>query len=348
MAGITAKEIAEMIGISPASVSMALNGKPGVSENTRTEVLRVAAKYGYTLPSTTNAVNRGGQKLICFLIYIDALNSIAENATFSAFVLKGIESRATQLGYTTIIRQYYAGTSISAFQMGIFRDIDGLIVLGTDFTERRLPDIEHILTLAKDIPVVLVDSQLLQGRVDCIGNANFHGAHKAVTTLIERGCKSVGHVCAKQRISVFDDRRRGVNAALKENGMTLFTSVDASVTSDGAYRDICQWLDQKPELPEGFFADNDVLAVALMRALNRFGISVPKQVSVIGFDDAPICDSSDPPLTTMHCYTEQLGSVAVELIHIRLNGNPSMRGSEGNGKLCVELSVELHERRSVR
>ena len=93
MANITAKDIAEKLGISTASVSVALNGKPGVSQATREKILAVAASMGYSLPKASS----GDSRLVCFLLYADPAVAVAQESSFSTFVLKGVEDTAKEL-----------------------------------------------------------------------------------------------------------------------------------------------------------------------------------------------------------------------------------------------------------
>ena len=93
MAGVTSKEIAAHLGISPSAVSFALNGKPGVSEETRKLVIATAEKMGYNSAKLANAISK--RQRICFVFYVNQLVSIAENTTFSTFVLQGAETAAS-------------------------------------------------------------------------------------------------------------------------------------------------------------------------------------------------------------------------------------------------------------
>ena len=107
MAGITAKELAKKLNISPSAVSLAINGKPGVSEKTRTLVLETAMQMGYTKAAPTGSFHTG--KTICYIRYGGTVINAAEHTSFSSFVLRGVEARATELGYNTQVRYLNAG-----------------------------------------------------------------------------------------------------------------------------------------------------------------------------------------------------------------------------------------------
>ena len=105
MPEITAKDIAGQLGISTAAVSMALNGKPGVSSETRSKVLAAAAKIGYVTPKTRQS-ERQAKNIISFVIYVGI--GVAEQTTFSTFVLRGAEAAAKSLGYRVLVHYFYA------------------------------------------------------------------------------------------------------------------------------------------------------------------------------------------------------------------------------------------------
>src|SRR5699024_4197049 len=133
MARITAKDIAEKLGVSTASVSVALNGKPGVSQATREKILAAAAAMGYSLPKASS----GDGRLVCFRLSAEPAVAVAKESSFSTFVLKGVEDTAKVLGYRVLIRYAYAGRDLTAQLEDILDELAGLLILGTDLTAAR-------------------------------------------------------------------------------------------------------------------------------------------------------------------------------------------------------------------
>lgn len=346
MAGITAKDIASKLGISPSAVSLALNGKPGVSENTRALVLEAAMQMGYARMDTASVphVNR----TICFVRYAGEIINIAEHTSFSSFVLQGIESRATELGYSTQVRYLKAGEIYSRQTQEFFRNTDGIIFLGTDITEAQLPEIEQLFQILENTPVVVVDSFLLANRVDCVGNDCFGGAKSAAEYLIKNGHQRIGYVKAKQRIRNFEERELGIQSALREAGLQLAVTIDVDVSSEGAFQDFDAWIKQKPVLPDALFAENDILAAAAIRVLKKHGYNVPGDISVIGFDDIPMCEMLDPPLSTVHSFKEELGVVSVEHLHRRIVRGEVPHQMRSIGLLNTKISTSFVSRFSVK
>lgn len=346
MAAVTAKKIAELLGVSPAAVSIALNGKSGISESTRREILSAAEKLGYN-PGKLNTV-KNLHKRLCFVFYVDKLVSIAENTTFSTFVLKGAEAAASALGYSIFVRYFHAGEPF-ADQLGDqLDDIDGIILLGTDITPNSRNEILGFIQRIGNKPLVIIDSYENFGIADCVCNDNYGGGLQVGQYLISRGCRSIGYIRSRQRMEIFRQREAGLTEALKSAGLSLDAVIDTEVSFDDAYRCFNDYLNTAKYIPEGFFAENDNIAAAAIRALNAHGIKVPEQVSLIGFDDIPICELTAPALTTIHSFKEQLGKAAVQTIAANFSLVQDGMSSEDKGNITLSVSTQLHIRDSVK
>lgn len=346
MAGITAKMIAEQLGVSQAAVSIALNGKTGVSPETRAQILSYAEKMGYNAAKL--AAVKAQRKRLCFVFYVNRIVSIAENTTFSSFVLKGAEAAASALDYSISVRYFRAGEPF-ADQLGSqLSDIDGIILLGTDITDSAAQEVETFLSRVRPVPVVIIDSYENFGVADCICNDNHGGARLATEYLIQRGCRDIGYLRSKHRIENFCQREAGVRAALQASGMELRTVVDTEVSFDEAYNGIERYITMNDSLPDAFFAENDVIAAAAIRAFNAHNIKVPEQVSIIGFDDLPVCELTAPYLSTVHSFKEQLGEAAVKILSLKFMPDSSEKVQENRSCMTINLSMQLHIRDSVR
>ena len=346
MTGVTAKDIAAHLGLSPSAVSLALNGKPGVSDQTRDAILETAIRLGYNSSRIPTMIT--SHRRLCFVFYVNRLVSIAENTTFSSFVLQGVESAASALGYSTQVRYLRAGESIEKQASEICEQADGIILLGTDVTPDSFSEIENFIAAARLLPMVVVDSFLLSDKLDCVGNDNYGGARQAAEYLLARGCKRIGYLRSKHRILNFNEREAGLRGALDEAGLEVAAVVNIGISFDEAIVDMNAYLDTGAARPDAFFAENDVIAAAATRVFKARNIQVPRQVSVVGFDNIPICDLADPALTTVHSFKERLGELSVELLHKRLVAGQNTVTAADNGLLRVALSTRLQIRNSVR
>ncbi|MDD3921477.1 MAG: LacI family DNA-binding transcriptional regulator [Eubacteriales bacterium] len=313
MAHVTAREIAEHLGISAAAVSMALNGKRGVSEETRERVLAEAGKHGYSTPRA-HRERKQPIRTISFVIYVGA--GIAAQTSFSTFVLQGVDAAAKNYGYRVVVHYFYSSHPIEQQMHNILQDTAGIVLLGTDITEAQRDMLNDQLPKDMGIPIVMVDNFLFASYVDCVGNDNMYGAKSAVSYLLKCGHRRIGYLRSKQRIANFEDRDVGIRLALEEHANlnpAPLQTIEVDISSEIAYSDMCQWLDAGNKPADAYFAENDVLAAAAIRALMLHGYRVPNDVSVIGFDDVPICEMVDPSITTMHSFKERLGEFAVFL-----------------------------------
>ena len=346
MADITAKEIAERLNLSPAAVSLALNGKPGVSEKTRQMVVEVAGELGYTLPKNNGLQPK--KKTVCFLIYIDAIVCIREHATFSGTVLRGVEAAATAEGYQTTVRNLYGNQPLEAQVRDILEEATGIILMGTDIPKSAVREVENFIHAASAVPIVIVDNPLLSGIVDSVLNDNYRGGQNVVRHLLAKGCRRIGYIRSKQRIESFNEREQGLVDALSDAGLQLDTTVDVDISSDGAFSDVNDWLNASPTLPDAFFAENDVVALAAIRALTLHRIKVPERVGIVGFDDTALCTLVAPSLTSIHSYTEELGRVAFQTLHTRIQQGISFSNIKNQGLMKISMVTPLVARESTK
>ncbi len=346
MPNVTAKIIAKALGISPAAVSFALNGKQGVSEATREIILEKAREMGYvTNQKPTHGKMHG--KTICYLIVLGQLTSVLEHSTFSTLVLQGLERTATALGFSTNVRYLNVEQLGDPQVLEYFVNVDGIVLLGTDLNIEDAPLLEPFFQATKHIPIVMTDNDVFVDVADTICNDNSNAAYTAVHHLASRGCETIGYIRSRSRIPSLDGRERGFNKALLELNRKPALVWDIAVESDKAYTDVLKLLEEMPELPDGFFVENDVMAVATIRAMQAKGIKIPEQVSIIGVDDAPVAEMIMPQLSTIRSHATEMGEWAVRLI-LQRGLDIKMKNYETKPKIQMYVKTRLIDRDSVR
>ncbi|KAE9632059.1 LacI family DNA-binding transcriptional regulator [Defluviitalea raffinosedens] len=310
---MTIQEIAEIAKVSKATVSLALNNKAGVSEETRNMILEIANKYGYNKKTSSNQ-----KRNILFIKYIGSGAAIEQNGDFIATVIDAIEKTASNLGYNLIIKNIIS----SEFQMEIanihFEDYTGVIFLGTEAHS-------EVVELLQDIPVpiVAVDNLFEKNDIDSVVMDNFGGIYKAVRYLISLGHKKIGYIDSTIKFSNFAHRVDAYYKSIKDFGLEKDQPVVCVTPNlEGAYIDMLKHLKQwKGEMPTAFLAANDTIAIGAVKALREVGLSIPDQISVMGFDDIPFCTMLDKTLTTIRVYKEKMGEIAVKLLHDKINSS---------------------------
>lgn len=342
---VTAKSIADRLGVSPSTVSLVMNGKSGVSEATRERILTEAIRLGYSVPKKTfPAVTQN----IRYVIFLEG-GDVVKETSFYSIVLQGIEAKAKEYGYNVSISYFYSSGDWAEQISAICKDMAGLIILATEVECRHIEKARLNGMGKQNIPAVLVDNTTNAADIDCVIADNMRGAYKAVSYLMAKGHPDVGYLCSKNRINSFNERQEGVLKARKENGADglPLQSVSVGISSEQAYYDMCAWLDGGGRPLSAFFADNDIIAAACIRALKSRGYRIPEDVSVVGFDDMPVCTMIDPTLTTIRVMKELMGMTAMNILHQRILDGEHALTDQRIGVYHTTISTHLVERDST-
>ncbi|MDF2612309.1 MAG: transcriptional regulator, LacI family [Clostridia bacterium] len=328
---MTIKEISELAGVSQSTVSLVLNNKVGVGEETRKLVMGIAAKYGYSKKAVPT------KKSILFIKYIDNGAAIEQNGDFVARIIDAIELAASSSAYNLIMKNIQAVDLESEIREILFEDFAGVIWLATEIS------IKHVHLLSSiPIPVVAVDNMLEHYDVDSVVMDNHGGIFEVAKYLYELGHREIGYIDSTVRFSNFDQRTQGYHIALEQLGILKDDHYIKTVqpTLEGAYNDMLRQLEEEKRLPTAFVAANDTIAIGAIKALRQKGIEIPSQISVVGFDDIPFCMMLDRSLTTMRVNKEKLGELAVKLLDSKIN-DPSDE--------CIKIVIrpKLIKRESV-
>lgn len=331
--GISAKELAQKINVSPATISMVFNNKPGISEATRKYVLEAAKKFHY-VPLKSSVLEK---KIIQLAIYQKHAMVVSDTPFFSQ-VIEGITQECNKRNCIVNIN-YLKELPDKKQQRKNIKSMsgDGMILLATEMNRE---DFEIFQGL--DIPAVILDCYYDELDYDCIVINNRQGAYCATDYLVKMGHKKIGYLHSAVPISNFEERATGYQKALRAHELSVSPDYIHQITSTSTqgYQDMLQILERRPELADAYFADNDIIAAAAMKAFQEYGYKVPEDISIVGFDDMPLCDMMNPPLSTMHVDKKQLGISAVECLLRRMKNKKS-------GKLKISLQTSLVCRESV-
>ncbi|MDD4849291.1 MAG: LacI family DNA-binding transcriptional regulator [Gemmiger sp.] len=312
----TAKDIARLLGVSPATVSLVFRNKPGVSDAVREKVIATAQEVGFEYSAIPGQRH---SNTIQFIIY-KRHGKVVSSTSFFDRLTQGVSDKVHQLGYQLSIAYFY-GTENSSEQLRTIASSKcaGIILLAT---EMKSSDMEPFQNL--HVPVVLLDNWFPNKRYDAVVIDNTYAAWRAVHHLIRSGHTRIGYLHSKVEIRNFRERRDGylnaVNALKDADNDSSKRIISLGTTTESAFEDMMAYLATNPVLPTAFFADNDIIALGCMRALLKSGYCVPEEVSMIGFDDMPICQMIDPQLTTMAVPNDRMGALAVERLDKRIRG----------------------------
>ncbi len=332
---IRVKDIAEALGLSPATVSLAINNRPGVNEETRARVLEAVRSLGYAKVSQRA---QPPSHAIHFVIFKQRATAGLDTSFFS-MMMQGVENRANQFGARLMITYVHAEDNIRQKLASLnAAKCRGVILLATELTPAGIEDF-----LTVDAPLVVLDAYYEHLPLDCVTINNAQGAFLAVRYLAEHGHTRIGYLTSKVRTVNFSERHQGFRNAFRRFGLERRHDFSFPLTPsiEGACADMTALLQKGPELPTAFFADNDILAAGAIRAFKEMGLRVPEDISIVGFDDIPLCALLDPPLTTIAVPKERLGMLAVERLYAKIDqAVPEF--------VKTEVGTALVERGSVR
>lgn len=335
MATVKIKDIADRLGISSATVSMALNDRPGVNAQTRQRVMELVKELNY-MGTTRKSIQNNG--VISFLVY-KRYGKILADTQFFADLIEAVEKAARHYDYTIALTYCTSKKELNSVIKPILAaQPEGIIILGTEMDEEDLNVFEEI-----DVPIVVLDSDLLGCPVDTVTIHNCDGIYKAVKYLKQQGHTDIGYLKSSFPIKNFEQRSMAFRFSMNKlnldyDELKIFM---VEPTIEGTCNDIHILLQQGITMPKAMIADNDLIAIGALKGFLQNGLKVPDDVSLIGFDDIPMASIFEPSLTTVNVSRKNLGYLAVEQLIWRIkNLNSPFRRSSIGTTLTIRNSVK--------
>ncbi|MFD2261992.1 LacI family DNA-binding transcriptional regulator [Lacibacterium aquatile] len=304
----TIRDVAKLAGVSTATVSRAIAEPALVSADTREAVLKAAAEINYT-PNLL-ARNLRQQRTKSILVLVEDIAN-----PFYPEIFHAMEEAAQQRGYTVLLGNTGHSNEREQGYWDLVRAkrADGVVLFtgqlpeGTD--PKRLP------------PVVLMAERIAGATLPLVAIDNEEAAARATRHLVDLGHRRIAHISGPQHRVISRDRLAGWRRAMDEAGLPLTDDllVPGEFTIPGGEAAMRQLM-ALPDRPTAVFAANDESAVGALRAAQRLGLDVPRDVSLVGFDDIALAALFDPALTTIRQPRPELGDAAMRLIIDRIEG----------------------------
>lgn len=300
-------QIAQASGVSVATVSRVLSRAPGISDDVRAKVLHVARDLGYIATASDVHTDKTMSKVILF---VGATTSPSGISSIYNQVIAGIRDLADPAAITV---QFAMPDADGQLPEHVMREPNtGFLFLGID------PHAETLRALrGRGVPVVLVNGLDADLIVDSVSPANFFGGRMIARHLIDCGYQKILQVTNLRRWTL---RRRseGFIAGLKEFGNVETRIVDlADLNEKAVYDATDQWLPSDAFRPDAIFCGNDLVALTVLQTLKGRGFRVPDDLGLVGFDDLPVAEMADPPMTTIRIEWRQLGIEAMRMMLLR-------------------------------
>lgn len=327
---ITIRDVARVAGVSPQTVSRAINDKDEISPATRARVLRVVEELGYRPNHIARSLTTHRTATLG-LVVPDIVNP------FFAEIARGVEDLACVSGYQVFlcntdenpVRERTVLNSLAAKQ------VDGIILCSS-----RLDDAELSAMVAEMPPMVLVNRVLKHGEAYAVVIDDFHGAHQAMAHLLRAGHRFIALLRGPTSSYSGRERLRGYREALAAAGVPWDEELVITTMPrvEEGYQATMQLLARRPDVT-AIFAYNDLVAVGALQACAAAGRRVPEDVAVVGFDDIPLASLVVPALTTVHVPKYRLGQLALEKLLLRLAGDAESLVSAVSCELIVRASA---------
>jgi LacI family transcriptional regulator len=329
----TLKEIAERLNISTATVSRVLNGKPGVSAEIRQKVLDLANEFRFTPNPAAKSLSTSKTYAIAFVIKRKLVYS---DNPFYDRIMVGAEQELEKHGYHLIsITVNDEQTGDSWMPPGLDpRRLDGLIITGCELSDKVM-----MTLLSLGLPTVLSANTLSVMSVDAVSSDNRKGSYAATKHLIlEHSHEKIAYLMGPKNWSPVSERLLGYEEAMKEQGLQpLITCCNDLEIKSGA-SSLEETLRNHPGI-SAVLASNDPMAIGALQAARKLGIKVPEDLAVIGFDDIPWSETTEPSLTTVAIQKEQIGKLTARRLLELIEEGPQP-------SIVIRVSNELILRRS--
>ncbi|MGC0386576.1 LacI family DNA-binding transcriptional regulator [Streptomyces sp. SAI-129] len=310
-------QVAKKVGVSEATVSRVLNGKPGVSESTRQSVLSALDVLGYERPTQL----RGERARLVGLVLPELQNPI-----FPAFA-EVIGGALAQQGLTPVLcTQTKGGVSEADYvELLLQQQVSGVVFAGGLFAQADAPHDHYRLLAERNIPVVLINASIENLDFPCIACDDAVAVEQSWRHLASLGHERIGlvlgpsdHIPSRRKLAAAREAARAAGSELPEEFVER-----AMFSLEGGQAAATRLLERSVT---GIICASDPLALGAVRAARRHGHRVPHDVSVVGYDDSAFMTCTEPPLTTVRQPIEAMGRAAVDLLCAQIQGTEVPHG----------------------
>ncbi|MDW3191044.1 MAG: LacI family DNA-binding transcriptional regulator [Cytophagales bacterium] len=328
--GISLKELAEKIGVSRTTVSRVMSGhaeKYRISKKTVKKVQEAAEQYG--LAPNQMAVNLRKQKTDTIGLLVPDLSN-----PFFANLAHAVEQELRAVGKLMLLSSTNDDTLLEEKTLGLIarRQTDGLIVVPVGIQA------EHF-KLFEDRPIIFMDRYFEDLNIRHVSSDNMAGAYAATQYLIKRGHRKITVIQGLPEAISNMDRIAGYQEAMQQAGLVdEIQVVGQGFTTQNGFESARQLLTNS-DRPTALFTLNNLIAIGAIRALTQHGLHVPKDISLLSFDEQPYFELTSPPVSTIKQPIAQIAKKAVEMLLCRLDGKEVA---------SQKIVPEIIERQSVK
>lgn len=321
----TRKEVAELAGVSEATVSRVMNGVGPIKESTRKRVLEAAEKLGYHLNAVASSFARGRSgNLGVIMPHVPKVHLFT--TYYFSEILSGIGQAVHERGYGLLL--LFRNPAEVYDYVSLYRTlrIDAAVVLGANSLPAEVAGIRK--AAEENLPCCIMDQRFPDFKIGMVEADHVEGSYRAVKHLLDKGYRRIGFLNGSPQYSNSADRLTGYRMALTEAGI----EPDESLLYDGNY----SWTSGNAAAAkvyadldrlDALFVANDRMAIGLMKGLRDRGCVFPDDLAIVAYDDSDAARMSDPPLTTVHVPFYEMGRLAA--VRVLDQAEAALRGEFG-------------------
>lgn len=330
---ITMQTIADMLHTSKNSVSIALSGKRGISDQLREKIIQKAEELNYVYKKTVKSCDNSN-------ILIIAPQYVTSDTLFYSKIIWKIEKYAQENNCTVTLSSLssQAEKELQYPRINI-TDYFGILVLGV-VSERYVNLLRKL-----NIPIVLIDNFIYSLQIDTVVTANAEGGYLATKYLIDLGHKDIGFIGSISITSSFYQRWCGFNKAMMDAGLSV--SPEFNILADSplpvlfsSVESISEVMASKSKMPTAWFCANDRIACSVISYLNSKGLRVPDDISIVGFDNIELSSLYSPKITTISVNRNEIAKNAVDLLLHRFKNDGIQHKVSIYGNLVIRESAK--------
>jgi LacI family repressor for deo operon, udp, cdd, tsx, nupC, and nupG len=327
----TIEDVAKMTGLSPATVSRALNNHPYVSEEKKRIVLEAAAKLNYHPNASAKKLRE--QKADTIAVMIPWLTN-----PFFAYLLEGIDTVATENDLQLLVCQTRNDPQkeLGFFTLLQTKQVDGMILTSVENSW------DTLCNYVEYGPIVMCNEYDKRAELPAVFTDQTYGGYVGTRHLIERGHTNIAFCRGRADSNLVSEREQGFRKAMEEENIPIreaWMLNDVMDLEDGK-RAVRKLLNMR-HMPTAVFTGSDQVAAGMILEARAHGLRVPEDIAVIGFDDQPIAEVTEPALTTIKQPIKEMGKKAMELML------DAVLHKKKWGKVGIELPLDLIVRRST-
>ncbi len=300
----TIHDVARHAAVSVATVSRVVNRRDGVNAEMAVRVMSSVKELGYTPNNVARSLRRRTGSVWALIV------SDVASSYFTSLV-RGVEAVARASGFSVVVCNSQEDVEQEAryIDVALSEQMAGVIISPAQ------PSTDISRLIDRKVPVVTIDRQLDQTLVSAVVIDNMIAAANATAHLLDGGFQRIACITGPTHISTAVERLDGYRLALRQHDIDLGASLEKieNYREDGGYRAVEQLLALE-DPPDALLTGNSLLTVGAMRALHDRGIAIPTQIGIVGFDDNPWLQVTQPPLSAVAQPTDALGRRAAELL----------------------------------